>query len=393
MPAHFMQNLKEAWEVPRDLLLRRYPPFVTGGPLSRGDIPVFVLHGAEPRPLGRQLQYLSDNGYRTLGADEYIGILLGGRPAPDRAVLLTFDDGRASLWSVAQPLLHRFGMRAVVFLIPGRMRSRPGPLRATWAEVESGRIDAAAVLCREDGPGALLSWEEVERLSKTDLFDFQCHTLTHARIHVGPEVEGFVTPWSRRGYAALDQPLIHDGERDLLGEDAPLGTPLLRSAPRTSEELRFYEDPEFRDGCVNEAARGGEDFFLRPDWEKTLQGRISGQRPRGRVETPEQRARAIEKELVESKRLIEEHTNRPVSQLCYPWHAFGPTAQALAREAGYRAAFCGKVPGVPITRSGGDLQRIARIGEDYIELLPGRGRGTLRGILRRKWARRFGRSA
>jgi peptidoglycan/xylan/chitin deacetylase (PgdA/CDA1 family) len=393
VPARFVRNLKEAWEVPRDLLLRRYPSFVTGGPLPRGEIPVFVLHGAEPRPLGRQLQYLADNRYQTLGAAEYVSILLGGRPAPDRAVLLTFDDGRASLWSVAQPLLHRFGMKAVVFLIPGRMRSRPGPLRATWSDVESGRIDAAAVLCREDGPGALLSWEEVEKLAKGDLFDFQSHTLTHARVHVRPQVEGFATPWSRRGYAALDQPLIHRDGQDLLGEDVPLGTPLLRSAPRTSETLRFYEDPGFRGDCVREAAREEETFFFRPDWEAILRKCLAGQRVTGRLETPEERSRAIEKELVESKRRIEEHTGRPVTQLCYPWHAFGPTAQALAREAGYRAVFCGKVPGVPITRPGGDLQQIARIGEDYIELLPGRGRRTLREVLRRKWARRFERSA
>jgi peptidoglycan/xylan/chitin deacetylase (PgdA/CDA1 family) len=389
VPARFVRRWKEAWEVARDLLLRRYPPFVTGGPLPRGDIPVFVLHGAEPRPLDRRLRHLSDNGYRTLSSDEYVTILRGGRSAPDRAVLLTFDDGRASVWSVAQPLLHRFGMKAVVFLIPGRMPSRPGPRRATWSHVESGKIDAAAVLRREDGPGALLSWEEVEQLSRGDIFDFQSHTLTHARIHVGPQIDGFVTPWSRRGYAALDQPLVHDGTRDLLGEDVPLGTPLLRSAPRTAEPLRFYEDAGLRSGCVEEVAAEGEDFFQRPDWERTLRRRVAGHHVAGRQETREERSRAIAKELSESKRVIEEHTGHPVSHLAYPWHVFGPTAEALAREAGYQAAFCGKVRGVPITRPGDDLQQIARIGEDYIELLPGRGRGTLREVLRRKWARRF----
>lgn len=390
MVSRFVRNLKDAWEVPRDLLLRRYPPFVTGGALSRGDIPVFVLHDAEPRRLGRQLQYLSLNGYRTLTADEYLGILQGVRAVPDRAVLLTFDDGRASLWSVAQTFLHRYGMKAVVFLVPGRMRSRPGTLRATWSDVESGRVEADVVLGREQGPGSLLSWEEVEELAKTGLFDFQSHTLTHARVHVEPRVEGFVTPWSRRGFAAFDQPLVHDGTDDLLGENVPLGTPLLRSASRTSEALRFYEDPGFRASAVDAVAREGEGFFERPDWEKILRTQVSADAPTGRRETPEERRRAIERELVESKRLIEERTGRPVSHLCYPWHVFGATAQALAREAGYRSTFGGKVPGVPLTRPGGDLQRIARIGEDYIELLPGRGRGTLRDILRHKWSRRFG---
>jgi len=78
-----------------------------------------------------------------------------------------------------------------------------------------------------------------------------------------------------------------------------------------------------------------------------------------------------------------------VIHLCYPWHASGRTARRIAREAGYRTAFCGKVTGVPITRPGGDLERIARIGEDYVELLPGRGRQSLTSVLARKWSRRF----
>ena len=73
-------------------------------------------------------------------------------------------------------------------------------------------------------------------------------------------------------------------------------------------------------------------------------------------------------------RPIEARTGRPVVHLCYPWHVSGPTARRLAREAGYRTAFWGKVPGTPLTLPGGDPQAIARIGEDYVELLPGRGR-------------------
>lgn len=387
------RSVREAWEVPRDLLLGRYPPFVTGGPLPRGDIPVFVLHGAEPRTLERKLRHLHDNGYETLAADEYLAVLLGSRPAPGRAVVLTFDDGRGSVWSVASPLLNRFGMKAVVFLVPGRMRSRPGPPAPTWSDVEVGRAPAAEVLGRELGEGALLSWEEVETLAKTGLIDFQSHTLTHARVHTGPRLEGFVTPWSRRGYDAFDQPLVREGDRDLLGEEVPLGTPLFRSAPRTSEVLRFFEDPAIRQRCVGTVEAEGESFFRRPDWETTLRRRLSRRRVRGRLETRAERAAAIERELAESKRLIEERTGRPVFHLCYPWHASGATARELARAVGYRAAFGGKVPGVPITRFGGDLQQIARLGEDYVELLPGRNRGTLRAVLRRKWGRRFGRGA
>jgi peptidoglycan/xylan/chitin deacetylase (PgdA/CDA1 family) len=381
----------EAWEVPRDLALGRYPAFVTGGPLPRGDVPVFVFHGAEPESFGRRLAHLADNGYVTLSVDEYTDVLRGTRPAPDRAVLLTFDDGRGSVWGVAAPLLRRHGMKAVVFLVPGRMRSRPGPPAPTWDDVEAGHVPAAEVLRREDGDGALLSWEEVEALSREGLLAFQSHTLQHARVHTAPRLAGFVTPRSRRGYEAFDQPLVRARGRDLLGEEVPLGTPLFQSAPRTSEALRFLEDESVRRACVDAAAEGGgEGFFSRGDWAARLKAAFGRTPVRGHVETPEDRARAIAHELAESRRLIEARTGRPCVHLCYPWHAAGPTARRLAVDAGYQTAFCGKVEGVPITRPGADPAAIARIGEDYLELLPGRGRVTLAEVLRRKWARRFG---
>jgi peptidoglycan/xylan/chitin deacetylase (PgdA/CDA1 family) len=385
------RSAREAWEVPRDLLLRRYPPFVTGGDLPRGDIPVFVFHGAEAADFSRKLEHLADNGYVTLSADEHLAVLRGQRQPPARAVVLTFDDGRGSVWSVAAPLLRKHGMKAVVFLVPGRVRSRPGPPAPTLEDVAAGRADEAALLRREEGHGALLSWEEIETLARTGLFDFQSHTFRHARVHTGPQLAGFVTPASRRGYDAFDQPLLREGDRDLLGAEAPLGSPLLRSAPRTSEATRFFEDTAAREACVAEVAdAGGEGFFLRSDWEGRLRRVFGRTRVQGRYETADERAEAIRSELADSRRLIEERTGHPVRHLCYPWHAAGPTARRLAVEVGYETSFCGKVPGVTITRPGGDARSIARIGEDYVELLPGRGRATLAEVLRRKWARRFG---
>jgi peptidoglycan/xylan/chitin deacetylase (PgdA/CDA1 family) len=383
------RHARDAWEVHRDLALGRYPDFVTGGPLPRGDVPVFVFHSLEPESFGSKLRYLAENGYRTLSSDEYFRAIMGFGPVPDLSVVLTFDDGRGSLWSVGQPLLKRYGMRGIVFLVPGRVVSRPGPPAPTWEDVLTERASAAAVLERESGEGALLSWEEIEALAKTGLFDFESHTLTHARIHTAPNLAGFATPAARRGYAALDMPVIGVEGRDLLGTEVPLGTPLLASAPRTSESLRFHEAAQVRRACVAAVAEGGgERFFDRKDWERELRALFQRSRVHGRLETPAERAAAIRAELLEAKLRIEERTGREVTHLCYPWHASGPTARRLAREVGYRTAFSGKVRGIPLTRTGGDPYAIARIGEDYVELLPGRGRLTLSTILYRKWSRR-----
>ena len=360
----------DAIEVPRDLLLGRYPAFVRGRGLPRGHVPVFVFHSLDAESFGAKIAHLARNGYTTLSADDYFAFVMGTRPAPDRAVVLTFDDGRESLWTVGAPLLRRHGMTGIVFLVPGRTPSRTG----------------AAVSTNE----GLLSWEQVESLARTGPFDFQSHTLTHARVHVAPRIAGFVTPAARRGYTAFDTPLVHADGRDLMGEEVPLGTPVLVSEPRMGETLRFYEDPEVREATMRAVADGGgEAFFTRRGWQQEL-ARLAPKEIGGRVETPAEREAALRHELAESRRVIEEHTRKPVIHLCHPWHAAGPTTLRLMRETGYRTAFAGKVRGIPLTGAGGDPYRIARIGEDYVELLPGEGRLTLGEVLRRKWRRRMG---
>jgi peptidoglycan/xylan/chitin deacetylase (PgdA/CDA1 family) len=149
-----------------------------------------------------------------------------------------------------------------------------------------------------------------------------------------------------------------------------------------------------RTACVEAVREGGDAaFFARRGWSAELR-RLAAHTPvTGRLESPHEREQALRRELEDSKRQIEEHTGRPVTHLCYPWHAAGPTARRLAAEAGYRTAFCGKVAGVPLTEVGGDLLNVARIGEDYVELLPGRGRVDLWSVLRRKWRRRVMRRA
>lgn len=389
--AGLLRQASEVWEVPRDLLLRRYPPFVTGGFLPRGHVPVFVFHSLEPVSFARQLAHLAENGYVTLSVTEYVEILEGQRSAPDRAVLLTFDDARGSLWTTGQPLLRRHGMRGVVFVVPARLFSRPGSPFPTWDDVEKGQADAATVLDREKGEGAFLSWEEVRTLSTQGTFEFQSHSLTHAQVHTAPRLRGFLTPAQRRGgYEAMDVPLIWTPKGDLFADQAPLGTPLLASTSRLAEAPRFVEDLDWRERAVAAVkGEGGGAFFTRPEWRQRLHDALGGGPVPGRWESPAEQETALRRELGEAREAIEAHTGQPVVHLCYPWHVSSPLAERLAREVGYRTAFWGKVPGVPITTPGGDLLRIARVGDDYVELLPGRGRRSLASVLRQKWTRRL----
>jgi peptidoglycan/xylan/chitin deacetylase (PgdA/CDA1 family) len=383
-------------EVVRDLAGGGYPAFVTGGALPRGQVPVFVLHSLEPVSFERRLRHLARNGYATLGADELVEVVAGRREAPERAVALTIDDGRGSVWGVGRPLLEQYGMKAIVFLVPGRMGSRPGPPLPDWDDVRAGRAAAAEVSGRDDGEHGLLYWEEVEALAASGRFDFQSHTLRHARVHTAPRLAGFVTPRDRRGYAAFDVPLIRDGAADLEPAALPLGTPLLASAPRLSGSVRFFEDEAPRRACAERVeSGGGERFFERPAWRDELRRvwQAAAGRERGELEAAERRAEAWREELLGSKRLIEERLGRPVRHVCFPWHASTGASERLAHELGYTTLWCGKLPGTPITSPGGDPRRIARIGEDFFGRLPGAGRVGLARVLLGKLGRRLRRTS
>src|ERR671923_2901009 len=95
------------------LLSTRYPSFLFGMPLRAHEIPVFIYHDVEVESFTADLQFLTENRYRTLSTEEFVGAIRGG--APDRCVLLTFDDARRNFFDVAFPLLQQYGIKATLF--------------------------------------------------------------------------------------------------------------------------------------------------------------------------------------------------------------------------------------------------------------------------------------
>jgi hypothetical protein len=79
----------------RALTLGIYPRYVyrRTEKLPKGDIPIFVFHSVEKEYFEEQLNYLSENDYHTVKADELHEIIIGNRKCSGKTVVLTFDDG------------------------------------------------------------------------------------------------------------------------------------------------------------------------------------------------------------------------------------------------------------------------------------------------------------
>lgn len=73
----------------------------------------------------RHMAYLHENNYNVLGMDEFLQYY-EQRKFPDKSVMLTFDDGYQSFYTLAYPILKKYNFEAVIFpvvsLTPGLER-------------------------------------------------------------------------------------------------------------------------------------------------------------------------------------------------------------------------------------------------------------------------------
>lgn len=67
-----------------------------------------------------QMQWLEDNGFRTISCDEFYDWYNGKRLLPRKSVLITFDDGSQGVADYALPVLEKHNMKACVFIIGER---------------------------------------------------------------------------------------------------------------------------------------------------------------------------------------------------------------------------------------------------------------------------------
>lgn len=372
-------------------------------------IPVFTYHSVgsratpdsvTPAEFERHMAYLAQTGYHTLHADELYHHLVSGRPLPPKSVLLTFDDGRATLWTIAYPILQKYHLKAVSFLVPATMQATG--VRPNLNDYNAGQsvsMDALTNADLSDTPA--ITWDEARQMHAGGLIDFQSHTFQHTLIFYTPEITDFINPTFRFGYHNYAVPVIRYGDADRLYTRPRIGTPIYRYQSRMGAARRFFDDETLREACVDYVEQNGSEiFFNNPRWRTQLTQFAAEYRRqhslRELFETEAEQAQAIRHSLNCSKQLIEgnlpQHTVRHIS---YPWHRYSALANCLAGETGYVSAFIDINPQkpfpvwndpypvqkiLPVNEYGDDPYQISRIDarDNAVLSLPGRERLTYR---------------
>lgn len=365
----------------------RYPRFVTHDSADSvtGEVPVFNFHSVQPERFEAQLRHLATNRYRTLTADELLSVLERRMSAPERAVVLTFDDGRHSLWTVAYPLLRRYRLHAVAFVVPSWVEQRPPA--ATLDAVWSGALVAAELPLAPEG---FCSWDELRQMQASGAVDIQSHSLHHARVAVSDRIVDFLAPQADPVAARYDLPVYRDGASDRWDRELHVGMPIFESAPRLSGRPRYLEDDRLRIACVTHVAeRGGAAFFARRGAYRELfavaRRRQAELGQAGRFETDAEREEQLEQEIVRSKLWLEEQMpGHGVRHFCYPWWTGCDRTIAISRSVGYVSNFWGVLPGRRTNRPGDDPFGIVRLPDAYLLRLPGSGRQSLAAMMRER---------
>ncbi len=74
--------------------------------------------------LAAQFSWLKEHGYVAVDVDDLLAAQKGERPLPEKAVLLSFDDGYAGMYEQVYPLLRAFDYRAVLAVV-GKWQETP----------------------------------------------------------------------------------------------------------------------------------------------------------------------------------------------------------------------------------------------------------------------------
>lgn len=148
-------------------------------------IPVLMYHqitndspaGAtviSPALFKEEMQFLHDGGYTTLSVDELVDIMNSKKLAPNKAIVITFDDGFTSVLN-AVPVLNSYEMKATFNIITGTLGGQYGSSYLTLNQLKSlvvnprFVVESHTVTHPDDPTNNLVAWIEGKTQNRNEL--------------------------------------------------------------------------------------------------------------------------------------------------------------------------------------------------------------------------------
>ncbi len=116
----------------------------------------------------QDMEFLQQYGFTPLLSADLINIKSGAKPMPDKPVMVTFDDGYESNYTLGYPILKDTGMRATISVVTSHLRDGNG-----------------------NGYDSSLTWTQLKEMYDSGIVDVGSHTsLLHNEDNKGQFIEG-----------------------------------------------------------------------------------------------------------------------------------------------------------------------------------------------------------
>lgn len=146
---------------------------LAGQLLRAAGVPILCYHSIDdsgslvsvsPALFRAQMDFLAHNGYHTIRLSDLCEAVSRRRDLPEKAVVLTFDDGFRNNLTSALPVLTRFGFSATLFVVTG----------CVGAHLDWSRSPGIPKL-------KMASWDDIRRLADGG-FEIGAHTVSHRNL-------------------------------------------------------------------------------------------------------------------------------------------------------------------------------------------------------------------
>lgn len=105
----------------------------------------------------KDLQFLKSKGYKSVTVKQLLDYSQGEGDIPEKAIMITFDDGNETLYEYALPLLEKYGFTAVGFVV--------GALADYYTEIDDHNLNYS-----------YLNWLQIKEMSDGDVIEIQSHS-------------------------------------------------------------------------------------------------------------------------------------------------------------------------------------------------------------------------
>lgn len=393
---NFKSQVRYLYPELKAILTNNLPKFVISNNSNiEKEIIVFSFHTPDPSLFNKQMQYLYENNYKTITTDDLHNFILYSKNIPQKCIMLTFDDCRASVWTTVYPILKKYNFKGVSYLNPYCISQTNGNAkRAQWnMNMDDNCKDQCIEVDKSENPFS--SWEEILQMHNSKVIDFQGHAYYHEQVFVSSKIIDFLNPKTNRDFAGFNVPVIWDNNRNRYDRKLPFGTPLYEKAPRMSGKLRYYDDEDLRKHCVNFVKKHGNEqffnnFFWRNRLRKEVKKYLNSHDNNSYYESHEAMEKYLREDFVNTKNIIESNLpGKGIDSMCFPWEVGSNIATKLARETGYKSCVWGIVPGIKSNFANSNPYQICRLSSDFIFRLPGRHRISFAKLVAWKFLKRF----